>query len=492
MGFLPFSFVENQEYRNHISLLNKDIVVPSRKKLAAVIDVAYARVRRNLIAFLNSVDYIALTTDCWTDSVNTRSYLALTAHYLHGQKLEAIVLGACEFKANHTSENISLEIDDILSSWEINRHKIVAVTSDGAANVTNAIVSCFGQNRHLWCFAHQLNLIVKDSLKSNEYLVRLVTEVKSIVTYFKQSNIASYKLREALETSGLRSDLRLKQECQTRWNSTYLMIDRFIQLQIPVSSVCLQLENAPQIISRHNVNILQEVVKLLKPFIKLTEELSAEKTVTVSSVIPMIACLKHIISEIHPTETVSLNFRTLILKNIAKRFGHVENNELLSVATLLDARYKKIDFESPVAASTAKLIIDEKLRAVSAVSIESDDNEQSDSGFWAKHEANYARSRATTNTSYDSLRHFLSIKVIDRKSNPIEFWTENSQSYPDLRSLALKYLIIPATSVPCERVFSKAGNLITEKRNRLKPKNVNKMLVLSSLPKRFFDEIDLN
>ena len=64
------------------------------------------------------------------------------------------------------------------------------------------------------------------------------------------------------------------------------------------------------------------------------------------------------------------------------------------------------------------------------------------------------------------------------KYDPFEWWRVNKIQYPRLAKLAQKYLSIPATSVPSERLFSDAGNLITQDRNRLSPHLVNQMMFL--------------
>ena len=53
-----------------------------------------------------------------------------------------------------------------------------------------------------------------------------------------------------------------------------------------------------------------------------------------------------------------------------------------------------------------------------------------------------------------------------------------SQKY--LYEVAMKFMSVPATSVPSERVFSKAGQLITERQNRLSGKNIDMLLFLNS------------
>lgn len=63
---------------------------------------------------------------------------------------------------------------------------------------------------------------------------------------------------------------------------------------------------------------------------------------------------------------------------------------------------------------------------------------------------------------------------------PLEWWAAHAGAYGQLSFLARKYLATPATSVPCERLFSLAGNIIQKKRAALQSDNVNKLVCLSN------------
>lgn len=66
-------------------------------------------------------------------------------------------------------------------------------------------------------------------------------------------------------------------------------------------------------------------------------------------------------------------------------------------------------------------------------------------------------------------------------TNPLEAWDVIRSMHPNLLEIAREKLSIIATSVPSERLFSKTGQILNEKRNRLTGKRLNKLVFMSSL-----------
>ena len=66
--------------------------------------------------------------------------------------------------------------------------------------------------------------------------------------------------------------------------------------------------------------------------------------------------------------------------------------------------------------------------------------------------------------------------ALPETTNVYQWWYINKHSFPVLSRMARKYLSIPATSVPSERLFSDAGNQVTSQRTRLAPEVVNQLL----------------
>jgi hypothetical protein len=55
----------------------------------------------------------------------------------------------------------------------------------------------------------------------------------------------------------------------------------------------------------------------------------------------------------------------------------------------------------------------------------------------------------------------------DPDTDSLVWWKDNSDKYSRLSVLARRYLAVPSTSVPSERIFSAAGLIVAKLRNRL-------------------------
>ena len=75
---------------------------------------------------------------------------------------------------------------------------------------------------------------------------------------------------------------------------------------------------------------------------------------------------------------------------------------------------------------------------------------------------------------------YLQEAVIKRESCPLNWWRTNQIRFPGVAGVARDLLEIPANSVPSEHLFSNAGEIITNKRNSLKPEKADKVIALLS------------
>lgn len=112
---------------------------------------------------------------------------------------------------NHMAKNIKKWFNSMLDSWNIQKSKITVVVPDNAAYMKKAVIDCFGEEKYLPYFAHTLNLVSASLLDEYKDINDIINKLKSIVTYFKNSFVASEFLCEVTQ-------LTLIQSNYTRWN----------------------------------------------------------------------------------------------------------------------------------------------------------------------------------------------------------------------------------------------------------------------------------
>ena len=394
--------------------------------------------------------------------------------------LKTAVLETFEFNESHTADNIVKELKRVANNWGI-AEKVVCAVTDNASNMVAAIAKAGW--RHVPCFAHTLNLIVQDSIKASDELSAIQHKCKEIVSHFHRSVKSSDKLREVQQQQSL-PEVKLIQEVPTRWNSTYLMLDRFHQqFEAITTALCLLGQNHLCLPADKKEEI-QNALTCLRPFLEATEEISGEKYVSVSLIVPLTKILQQQYRSTHLTHALA----GILSTELRHRFLSIETAYVTAVSTLLDPRFKKIPFANQSALDQTIRRLTQELSALNL------DNsvytppqepvriEHSSTSLWASFDKQVAESvsrRSSTTDSMKELRRYFEEVPEDRKKDPLEWWRENEQRFPKLQLLAKKYLCIPGSSVPAERLFSKAGELVSKRRNRLKPKNIDMMLFLN-------------
>lgn len=280
----PFSIVEDKGFKEFIQALNPAYELPSRKTISKTfLPALYEECMHNIKLLVSSGKSFCITTDCWT-SMNTTSYIAVTAYFIDENfQLISILLECSAMTSSHTSQNLSSEISRIITEWGI-EGKIFLAVSDNANNIKNAITKDLGL-KHLGCFAHTLNLIVNDSLKV-EAIMEIINKIKTIVSHFRRSCSANKKLSKYQENEG-KEPLKLIQDVATRWNSTFHMLDRFIKLESAIRSTVALLDVELPILTFQEWKIVENLCMILKPFYDVTNTISGEKYCTVSMVIPL-------------------------------------------------------------------------------------------------------------------------------------------------------------------------------------------------------------
>ena len=162
--------------------------------------------------------------------------------------------------------------------------------------------------------------------------------------------------------------------------------------------------------------------------------------------------------------------------------GNYENRKCLRISTILDPRFKEKGF------SSKELAEDAFNEVKSALEKECTD----DTGVTDQHEPappvakksyslwkDFDEEEAETADSQKNVTGPVSaIEVemnlyretarVNRFEDPMKWWRQHSNVMPKLARLAKRHIGIPATSVPSERVFSKAGKLVSARRSRLK------------------------
>lgn len=266
------------------------------------------------------------------------------------------------------------------------------------------------------------------------------------------------------------------------------MLARLLEQRDAVSLVLASVQGVKNL-SAQQWSTADDLASTLQPFLEVTALMSGSSYPTISMVVPVIDGLKHLLSNTAGGLDV---LRGLLSRMINDKFGDVFEDEQLCVATVVDPRFKMAPFDNAqrrdrAVAATVKAMEISTTASVAATASASNTpvtESQQPVSVWSKLDMTSTQSAANrpAHSRQDVLRRELELYTegapIPRSDCPLSWWAANHPKYPSVAAVARRMLAIPATSVPSERLFSKAGDVVTKKRNRLAATKADRVVFL--------------
>ncbi|XP_056022020.1 E3 SUMO-protein ligase ZBED1-like [Ostrea edulis] len=482
----PLSIVDNKHFREFVTELDPRYSLPTRKHFSdKIIPQLYCETKEKVLNDIKKADSIALTTDSWTSRM-CQSYVTITVHFmLSDWDMQSYVLQTRHLDVSHTGVNIGQVLREAVREWGLPTETDIPLVTDNASNMDIAAKTADLQP-HIGCFAHTVNLACQRGLKVPA-LGRLLGRIRKVVCFFHRSSTATAVLKAKQGQLSLTVH-KLVQDVQTRWNSSFDMIQRYLEQEPAIHAALSSPEVKKPIkdivtLSSNDISDAEQIMKVLEPLKTVTNIMCAEHTPTVSLIYPMKAVILENMSEsVHDSNLVR-DVKQAIRNDLIKRYSEEDTAEFLLMCAALDPRFMGLprlepdkrdeiysNIESIVDMSSGstdgdlcpppakKSAIEQLLGDVYIVSV--------------------SAAKTIEERVKSELETYKAKASIPLSSCPLLWWRTSEESFPLLAKLAKRVLGIPSTSVASERVFSTAGDIITATRSALNPDNVDRLIFL--------------
>ena len=387
------------------------------------------------------------------------------------------------------------------------------------------------------CIAHLLELVTGEAFKDYPASEGAMKAAREMVGFFKHSSQA-----EAILTGKQVAGRAVKpiQDVETRWWSTHSMCSRLVRLK-PYLDLMEAEGTLSCNLNPDQWKVVQDTCQLLEPFMCAQRMMEGESYVTVSMYPYIMHKIRGGVVRLidRPSSQQVFNLARKMNRLLEEHWGcgdpgtiaqeHLTTGprqrpkgipKIALLASLLDPRFK---FGAGLGEEDKTILwrwLEEEMTAIAqaqAMVVENNTNNY-DAGdpqrrmhpnqpqrssmyddlfedlqlLAAANNNNNAANVINNNNNEDPIEERVQAEAVlyrqeahlplkdqsGRWNNPLEWWKVKQHQFPLLAALAKKYLGVPATSAPSERVFSTAGLTIANLRTRLLPDTAAELVFL--------------
>ena len=403
---MPLSIIESSGFRAFVHSLDPRYQVPSRKQFSSVLlGQRYTKLFTNVKNSLQNVTGLSITMDLWTNR-QMRSFTGITGHYILDSQLKSVLLCCKRFKGCHTAENIYQQYEDAVLQFDV-ADKVRHIVTDTASNMVKAFklpgyeieneeedntdselecleydesdylsegkVECVQSSEpefstyldglpaeHHGCFAHVLQLVVKDGFKRVPQIDKIIRKCSKIVSHVRKSTIAK---------DHLEGEKVLQIANATHWN---------LQLKMLRSIVAVPSEKLDSLdtqkLTAYERSVIKEIIEILTPFEEATDYAQIENYPSAGYVLP---CIRGLEDQLNKMVTKYYSsFIKALQKSLSTRMRVYEKKDDYLLTAVLDPRFKLLWCKDNNEKSKVKIILTSKLTTITCPSATNETNEE--------------------------------------------------------------------------------------------------------------------
>ncbi|CAB5351885.1 unnamed protein product [Rhizophagus irregularis] len=434
-----FTIVEENYFINFVHSLHPSAKIPSTDTIKNKIMTYYEEDKVKMKALLKDLPgKVSFTMDCWT-SPSTKSFLSITAHFINKEwNLQNIIIDFIQTQDSHTGSNIKDAFLLGISNMSL-ESKIMGITTDNASNN-----STFMTSLSIWAAENLRELIVK----------------------IRASFLRREKLSNACKNNDI-NDLKPILDVPTRWNSTFDMIKRALQLKVALEYIVFHDKDLKKYtFSEEKWAIFEQIKNFLEIFKEVTVIMLGSHYPTLSLTVPLYNILidhvEDVISndkeddddeddeeeneennEENDGENDDDEKWNQIVKKAAKKCKvklleyYNKTNDTYLISIILDPRLKLKYYKDHNWEETLVNTIYQKFVNIYNKFYASTKPEVLNNTSEIKEKSVMSRVFKRRNIEYiNEIQTYLSLSLMNEETDPLEWWKVNESQFPHLSQMA--------------------------------------------------------
>ena len=464
----------------------------SRKILPDLYDEVISKLKKSLLRQFDTtpthLPAVTFTGDHWTSKHTSEEYTSISASWLDedfSMHNNTLCVDKYTQDTKH-SASILLDIEEklrkIVPAEVINgRESLCTFVSDSDSKLVAAIRPVFTR---VSCSAHDLSLCVKTALKRQSSISDLIEGAKTIVQHFK---------RVKYDESMIKT--KLVQSVETRFNSTYHMLESIIKNWDGIVSILCERNELPYLsaISKINVELL---CKILSPFDQATLMLAKSNTPTLHLVLPIYKSLLEKLYKYKCRESMPEIMRDLcssLMEELEKKcLSKLTHYHFLATFLHPGEQFRTFsimkEFEKHNTLARCKDLIKKCCSSAELHSPGLDRPKKKQKLLNSDSDEEDLKGRpveiSISKKCEVALYNKVNLENDEDSDDLCKVWIKLKSQFPKMYVIARCVLGIPATQNKSERDFSSAGLTITDNRANLNPQHVNELLVIRDALKK--------